>query len=342
MDTRFCRVIPELLLSVGLMSWAPPVQASEADALYLGHSGSRDVYWMDSSVIEDHRPEPSPARLGDYLGEPPPGTTPTPFAPGLVNTEHADGCVGFGWEGDLFVFQRYVNGSGRIFEMLRRGDRWSAPTELPFSRTHSVGDFTIAPDGRTLHFQSNIPVEGIGPDADGGNVWVAERTAQGWTEPTVLGSAVNSRWHDSYPHAAPDGNLYFFSRRPGGFGQSDLYVARRVKGEYKRAENLGAVLNTDAHEWDPFISPEGDYLIFCSTKEEGYGQDDLYITFRETDGTWSTPVNMGSPINSEAWENRPWVSLDGRYLFFNSTRPGAGRSDVYWVDADVIDSFRPE
>ena len=303
-------------------------------------SGSRDIYWVDSSVIEDHRPEDPRALVGDYLGQPPPGDTPAPFAPGLVSTEHADGCVGFGLEGNLFVFQRYENSVGRIFEMVRRNDRWDAPSELPFSASHRVGDFTIAPDGRTLYFQSNIAVEGIGPDAEGGNIWTATRTADGWTVPTVLGDAVNTRWHDSFPHAAADRTLYFFSRRPGGFGQSDLYVSRWVNGRYEDAENLGATVNTAAHEWDPFVSPEQDYMIFCSTKEGGFGEDDLYVTFRQADGEWSTPANMGTPINSDASENRPWVTPDGKYLFFASTRPGAGRSDVYWIDAGIIDTYR--
>ncbi len=288
----------------------------------------------------NERPDTPHVSTGDYFGYEPPGVTPQLFAPELVTTEFADGCVGTGLEGDLFVFQRYENGRGRIFETVRQDGNWEPPQELPFSPSHKVGDFTIAPDGQTLFFQSNIAVDEFGRNATGGNIWTAKREADGWTEPTLLSNAVNTRWHDSFPCAANDGSLYFFSRRPGGYGESDLYVSRRVGGRYEEAENLGPTLNTAAHEWDPFISPDQDYLIFCSTKEGGYGEDDLYITFRQADDTWSTPVNVGAPINSEASENRPWITPDGKYLFFASTRPGMGRSDVYWVDASAIDTYR--
>ena len=137
-----------------------------------------------------------------------------------------------------------------------------------------------------------------------------------------------------------DGALYFFSRRPGGFGMSDLYVSHRVDGGFADAENLGPVLNTEAHEWDPFVSPEQDFMIFCSTKDGGLGEDDLYVSFRNDAGGWSEPVNMGEPINSSGSENRPWITPDGRYFFFTSTRPGAGRRDVYWMDAAVIEDYR--
>jgi Tol biopolymer transport system component len=321
------------------------------DGKYLFFSSKRagegDIFWVDAKVIEvlnnaQERSDAPDDLSGDYLGYPHPGTTPELFAPGLVSTGFSDGCVSFGQEGNLFVFQRYENKVGRIFEMISEDGRWDMPRELPFSQSHRVGDFTIAPDGRTLFFQSNIPVEEIGSDGEDGNVWTATRDIDGWSEPTVLGSAINSKWHDSFPCAAADGTLYFFSRRPGGYGQSDLYVSRWVDGRYEKAENLGPVLNTSAHEWDPFISPDQDYLIFCSTKEGGYGEDDLYITFMQADGTWSLPVNMGTLINSEASENRPWVTSDGKYLFFASTRPGLGRSDVYWVDASIINTYRTQ
>jgi hypothetical protein len=293
-----------------------------------------------AGACTSEQPEDSVASVWDYLGQQPPGITPAPFAPGIATTEHSDGCVGFGMDGDLFVFQRFESGVGQIFEMTRRDGNWSAPAELPFSASFQVGDYSIAADGRTLFFQSNIAVDAIGSDGEGGNIWTATRSADGWTEPSVLGAAINTRWHDSFPCAAADSTLYFFSRRPGGFGQSDLYVSHWTNGRYEDAENLGPVLNTEAHEWDPFVSPDQEYMIFCSTKEGGYGEDDLYLTFRQEDGTWSPPVNMGTPINSEASENRPWVTPDGRYLFFASTRPGMGRRDVYWVNASVIDTFR--
>jgi hypothetical protein len=76
---------------------------------------------------------------------------------------------------------------------------------------------------------------------------------------------------------------------------------------------------------------------------------DLYIRFRSGDGTWTRPKNMGRIINSEAKEGYPFVTVDGRYLFFYSTRVSAlnerripdGPGNVYWIDAKIIQELKP-
>jgi hypothetical protein len=68
------------------------------------------------------------------------------------------------------------------------------------------------------------------------------------------------------------------------------------------------------------------------------GEDDLYISFRDRDGTWGPPVVLGPDVNSSGSENRPWVSRDGRYFFFTSTRNGS--RDAFWVKAAYLERFR--
>lgn len=295
-----------------------------------------------SIVLAQDKTSEFPVLRGPYLGQEPPGMTPVLFAPGIVTTEESDGCVGFGMGGNLFLFQRHIDRKSYTYEMIRKDNRWSPPEFIPFSDSHQVGDFALSPDGKTLYFQSRVFLEEIGTKSEGGNIWVAERMSSGWTEPKALGSAVNTKYHESYPCISEDETLYFFSRRPGGFGKSDLYVSKKVAGTYPEVENLGKVFNTSEHEWDPYISPDQRYIIFCSMKPGGLGEDDFYISFKYKDGSWTKPVNMGKPINSSASENRPWVSLDGKHFFFTSTRPGKGKRDVYWASAKIIDKLKPE
>ena len=132
--------------------------------------------------------------------------------------------------------------------------------------------------------------------------------------------------------------MYFFSRRPGGYGTSDLYLSEFVEGEYEPPINLGPKLNTEHHEWDTYTAPDESYMIYCSTKPGGLGEDDLYVTFRESEGAWRDPVHLGNEINTKGSENRPYVSPDGRYLFYTSTV--RGNRDIYWVDAGIIKDFR--
>ncbi len=150
---------------------------------------------------------------------------------------------------------------------------------------------------------------------------------------------VNTEDHDSYPSLTRDGTIYFFSRRPGGLGESDIYRSRLVNGKYLKAENLGTVINTEEHEWDPFIAPDESFLVFCSTKAGGYGRDDLYISFREGDGSWTKPVNMGENFNSPGLDNRPSITPDGKFLFYVTAK--SGNRDIYWVDARIIEDLKP-
>jgi Tol biopolymer transport system component len=72
----------------------------------------------------------------------------------------------------------------------------------------------------------------------------------------------------------------------------------------------------------------------------GLGHDDLYVTFKQGDGSWSQPVHMGKEINTEKSENRPYVSPDGKYFFYTSSK--RGNRDIYWVDAKIIEDLRPK
>ncbi|MBN2134485.1 MAG: PD40 domain-containing protein [Acidobacteria bacterium] len=279
-----------------------------------------------------------PELHGPYLGQEPPGKTPQKFAPGIISTDISTGCSGWGNDMEFFIFQRWIDGNSKLYIMNRTDNKWSKPEFLSSLDKYQPGDFTIAPDGKTLIFASRILIESIGSEGEGANIWIVEKTVKGWTEPRYLNPPVNTRYHDSYPSLAANKNLYFFSRKPGGYGQSDIYMSKYANGKYQEPVNLGADLNTEHHEWDTYIAPDESYMIFCSTKPEGLGKDDLYVTFRKSDGTWTKPHHMGDQINSEGSENRPYVTPDGKYLFYTSQWDN--HRDIYWVSAEIIDDLR--
>ncbi len=278
--------------------------------------------------------EEFPRLEGPYLGQKPPGPTPQRFAPGIITTDENEGSSGFALKGSVFVFQRFLDGQCHTFIMRLKDGRWTAPELVPFWKTmvHN-GDFVISSDDKTMLYQVKTETEG----GLVSNIWRVEITGSGWGERVPLPSPVNTSYDESFASEAADKSLYFFSRRPGGKGLSDLYTCAFNNGTYADPINLES-LNTEDHEWDPFVAPDGSYLIFCSTKPGGFGGDDFYITFKGEDGGWTTPLNMGEEINSSGSENRPYVTVDGRYFFFTSTRKG--NRDIYWVGASYLDRFR--
>jgi len=300
-----------------------------------------NIYWVDAGIIEELRPmDDFPVLKGPYLGQKPPGMTPELFAPEIIATNAGEGCSGWGNDMEYFIFQRWFDRKSKLFIMNQNDGIWSAPDLLPFVDKYQVGDFTIAPDGKTLVFASNIFLDEIGSEGEGGNIWVVEKTDTGWNEPKHIGLQINTKYHDSYPCLTANGNLYFFSRRPGGYGDSDLYMSEFIEEEYQAPANLGPKLNSKYHEWDTYIAPDESYMIYCSTMPDGLGEDDLYVTFKTSRGLWSNPVHMGDEINTNKSENRPYVSPDGKYFFYTSTV--RGNRDIYWVDAKIIEDLKPK
>ena len=83
-----------------------------------------------------------------------------------------------------------------------------------------------------------------------------------------------------------------------------------------------------------FIAPDESYMIYCSIRKDGLGKGDLYISFKDNKGDWSEAVNMGNSINTENHELCPFVSADGKYLFYTSN------GDIYWVSTKILNGYK--
>jgi hypothetical protein len=292
------------------------------------------VFLAVAAGVQTAGQQPPVRPRGPYLGQTPPGLVPEPFAKDLITAGEDVGCCGFARGGTVFVGQEFREGRCRTFIMRQGKGGWSAPELIPFWETMAQnGDFVISSDDKTMLYQVRKD-PGSGPTSQ---IWRVEITETGWGERSPFPAPVNGRDFESYASDTSGGTLYFFSLRPGGKGRFDLYSSDLKDGIYGDPVNLAA-LNSAYDEWDPFIAPDGSYLIFCSTKPEGLGRDDLYIAFRQPGGEWGPAVNMGSAVNSAGSENRPFVSRDGRYFFFTSTRNGS--RDTFWVRAEFLKQFR--
>lgn len=151
---------------------------------------------------------------------------------------------------------------------------------------------------------------------------------------------MNSNSEDGTACVTNNGTLYFKSTRGGGVGGSMLYRAKLIDSTYSQVENLGNIIKTGSGETEPFMAPNESYLIFISqTRVGGQGGWDLWICFKNTDVSWTVPLNMGKNINTTDDEYGPRVTQDGKYLFF--TRENRGKTmDIYWVSSSIIDSLR--
>ena len=291
---------------------------------------------------------------GPYLGQQPPGEEAQLFMPGLISTYGRDGNLCFFDEGRALIFTSDERGT--CLTRLLDG-RWTSPENAPWAWPKGLMDYTLGGDGRTFYFGSRKHIRD-GDSAVGANIWTAELTESGWTEPSPLPAPANTPDIDAfYPAASADGTVYYFARNVDGSPDADIYFSRCAAGTYLEAESLGWPINTNYDEIDFFVAPDESYIIFASERPGGYGLNDNYIAFRREDSSWTHAINMGGTVNSAGNEIRVSVSTDGKYIFFGSTRKTEvskgqqfdsstaymyGDNDVYWVDACIIDDLRDE
>jgi len=293
----------------------------------------------------------SPLR-GPYMGLEAPDE-PEIFLPGKISTGFNEGCSLFYSGARAFLWRTNRTGEDGLSLLEDRDGRWQPPRQVQlFEEGSVVWDFNLSPDGEWLYFTSDKPVSGM----NGSNLWRARLESGEWRRPEVLGPEVNSDWNDCYPSLTRAGDLYFFRRAAEDPSDCSLYSAAAANGSFRAAEKLDSPINTSHSDYDPFVAGDGSYLIFSSRSPGGYGQGDLYISFRDARGGWGEPVNLGRGVNTEAEENRPSVTLDGKYFFFTSDRhnqpklppgipparsmPGNGSRDIYWMKADFIEDLR--
>ena len=153
-------------------------------------------------------------------------------------------------------------------------------------------------------------------------------------KPVNLGPEINSKAYDSGPALSADGRtLLFHSKRPGGLGESDLWMSVRksTKKPFGPPVNLGPGINTSASERSPALSADGKLLLFGSDRPGGSGKVDLWMCSRQSlNDPFGSPVNLGRAVNSGEWDFGPVSSTDGLTLFFASYRKdGLGESDLW-------------
>jgi hypothetical protein len=280
----------------------------------------------------------TPVLKGKYLGQEPPGLAPVIFAKGIVSTEANElNCV-FSPDGKELFFTVWKAGQNTLMTMRQEKGRWSERTVVSFSGKYSDVDPYITFDGKKLFFSSMRPLQGEGPGKDS-DLWYVEKEKSGqWGTPVRLETPNTPGKDDYYTSMTQEGTLYFSIFETHG-SPGDIYRSKLVKGKYTEAELVKHTVSTQFNEHDPFIAPDESYLIFTSNRAGGYGRGDLYITFRSADGTWTEARNMGDKINSSGYDFCPMLSPDGKYLFF--TRNINRNGDIYWVDAKVIETFKP-
>lgn len=220
------------------------------------------------------------------------------------------------------------------------------PLPYPFNSGKNQGAASISIDNRTLFITI---CEFVSRDYDNCDIYMSTRVGDGWSELQSLGPNINGLYTwESQPSISADGKtLYFSSIREGNIGfdpnnpTSDIYYSTKdEKGNWSKAKNLGPKINTPGNEKSPFIHSDSQTLYFSSDGHLGIGGYDIFFSkFR--DGDWTTPINIGYPINTKNNDLGFVVNTQGTKAYFASNKlTGKGGWDIYAID--LYKAARPE
>lgn len=193
----------------------------------------------------------------------------------------------------------------------------------------------ISVDGQKLYIYLDDTYNGSG------NIYECKLDGRNWSEAQKMPDVINSRYHESSASPSPDGKtIYFCSenlQENKGHGIHDIFRVTQItkdgKTEWSEAENLGTTINTPYDERTVFMHPDGKTLYFSSEGHNSMGGYDMFKSvYNDSTKKWSTPLNLGYPVNTPDDDVDYVVSASGKHAYYASIRPGGfGEKDIYMI-----------
>ena len=248
-----------------------------------------------------------------------------------INSSHPEYLPILSIDGSELIFTRRLTGTNEDFYVSKKdssGWGMAKPAGGNINTPQSEAAQTLSADGEWMIYAAS------GREDSYGNydLYMAQKTNEEWEDVYHFGLGINTDQWEAQPSLSPDRkDLYFASRRPGGFGGIDIYVSHlKPNGYYSQPENMGPGINTSGDDQCPFIHADNQTLYFTSNGWPGYGDDDLFVVRKQPNGEWGKPENLGYPINTIEKEGTMCIAADGKTAYYAADRNDSyGGLDIY-------------
>lgn len=258
---------------------------------------------------------------------------------GNINTDSIEYAPSISADGKVMIFESNQTGSYKLYEALLDQNRnWGSPIPVDSVNNYGsdndlIGGPNISFDGNTMYFFSSFS-GGVGAD----DIYYATREEFGWSSPINIGEPINTRGFDGFPSISSNGKtLYFVRVNDDGPEDEELqeqtqgqtcyaiYKSERDKeGNWSNPTKLPYPINKDC-EKAPRIMADNRTLIFSSNRLGGLGKYDLYQSYLDDAGDWTTPVPLNY-VNTEENDQFPCIAAQGDKMYYIHT------NDIYEVD----------
>ncbi|NVK25742.1 MAG: PD40 domain-containing protein [Gammaproteobacteria bacterium] len=261
---------------------------------------------------------PSQMLSGAYLGQKVPSNEAEVFGPGVISKKLYSYGGTFSPDMQSFYFLRQPAEDAKVEFVVMHQQEGQWQESLFDSK---LGQPMFSPDGNLMHLGKRVRT----------------RTPEGWSDAISVGEAFEDfqimRMSSSLQ------GTYVFDEAGWPDGDGVIRYSRLIDGVRHPPKAFPKHINTGTFNAHPFIAPDESYLLWDGKREHGFGGSDIYISFRQEDGTWGKAINMGKDINTNGWDAAASVTPDGKYLFFHRLNEH-GNANMYWVSAQVIETLR--
>lgn len=206
-------------------------------------------------------------------------------------------------------------------------NKWTQPLGIAEINTpNDDASISISADGQDLFvYKSTIENKG--------DIYISHLDGDRWTKPFRLDEGINTPFQEGHISISANAQtMYFTSDRPGGYGGTDIYRVNKLpNNSWGKAQNLGPTINTKYNESGSFIHPDGKTFYFSSAGHKSMGGLDIFKSVFEN-GSWTTPKNVGYPINSTEDDMYYMPTTDGKRAYLASYREGSmGKTDIFMI-----------
>ena len=197
---------------------------------------------------------------------------------GEFNTDDDEGVVAFAPDGKTIYFTRCRidkagDVGGEIWTAKRSGGQWTTPTKITLFKdsTITVAHPTLSTDGERLFFVSDAP-GGFG----GKDIWVAEKTDEGWSVPENMGADINTAGNEMFPFYRNDSTFYFASDGHAGLGGLDIFKAQKDSTGQWQVYNMLTPINSNGDDFGIAFENDAERGYFSSNRNQSKCYDRIY------------------------------------------------------------------
>jgi len=266
-----------------------------------------------------------------YFGQKPPGVIPEVFAPGVVSINgRNESNISFSpdLEEAYFTVNKKEEAVAIYFSKLK-DNKWTPAKRANFTNGRKKEELYpfVSFDNKRIYFTA---LDSIFSDE---KIWYVNRLADSWSDAIQLDAPLNDDLV-FYINQAENGDLFYTN-----ISKRKMYYAQNKNGKFPEVQEVEIEFGHHG-----FIAPSQDYLlVYTQNKENEKREDaDIYVCFKEKDGTWTKPINLGNEVNSNFHEGCPSITPDGKYLFFTRSDDEDELSNLYWVSTEVIHRLKPD